>query len=183
MDAKELKELQHDKIIVYLMQEKTRQFIKDIVPNFNNVKHFSDGFESQYKNKSFYNLCMHNQDYCVQGTWSFLATILGKSLCDGIGDTVKWATAMESKSPMACRWPNLDCWSNDNLLQSKSFKHKIKIFQPLEKRPNWYRKKLQSRLQTPPPGRTHEDFTTSWQCLQLNLLWSASAKVINSLLM
>jgi len=34
----------------------------------------------------------------------------------------------------------------------------------------------------PPPGRTHGDFSTSWQCHQLDLLWSASAKMMNSLL-
>jgi len=94
--------------MIYLTQEKTMQTIKEIIPNFKNVEHFSDSCASQYKNKSFHNLCMHNQDYGVQATWSFLATIHGKSPCDG---HCKMSTAMESKSAIACRWPNLDCWS------------------------------------------------------------------------
>jgi len=63
------------------MQEKTMQIIKDIIPSFNNVEHFSDSCASQYKNKSFYNLCMYNQDHSVQATWSILAPIHLKSPC------------------------------------------------------------------------------------------------------
>jgi len=40
-------ELQHDTTMLYLIEEKTMQIIKDIVPNFNNVEHFSDACVSQ----------------------------------------------------------------------------------------------------------------------------------------
>jgi len=89
-------ELQHDTTMVYLIQEKTMQIIKDIVPNLNNVEYFSDGCAAQYKNKSFYNLCMQKQDFGVEATWLFFATSHGKSPCDGIGGTVKRATATEN---------------------------------------------------------------------------------------
>ena len=54
------------------------------------MEYFSDGYAAQYKN------CMHSQDFGLQGTWSFFATSRVKSPCDGIGGTVKRATAMES---------------------------------------------------------------------------------------
>jgi len=37
-----LEELQHGTTMLYPMQKKTTQIIKDIVPNLDNVEHFSD---------------------------------------------------------------------------------------------------------------------------------------------
>ena len=39
--------LQHGSTMIYLMHEKTMQIIKDIVPNCNNVKYYSDACVSQ----------------------------------------------------------------------------------------------------------------------------------------
>jgi len=40
-------ELQHVTTMLHPVQENTTQIIKDIVPNFNNVEHFSDACVSQ----------------------------------------------------------------------------------------------------------------------------------------
>lgn len=61
------------------------------------MEYFTDGCAAQYKNcKSFYNLSNHVNDFGVDASWSFFATSHGKSPCDGIGGTVKRATANES---------------------------------------------------------------------------------------
>ena len=46
--------------------------------------------------KNFLNICHNEQDFAVKCTWSFFATIHGKSPCDGIGGTVKRLTAIAS---------------------------------------------------------------------------------------
>ena len=42
------------------------------------------------------NLCHHEEDFSLQASWGFIATSLGKSVCDGIGGTVKRLTANAS---------------------------------------------------------------------------------------
>jgi len=82
-------------LLFTLRKRKQCKSLRILFPTY--VEYFSDGCESQYKNKkSFYNLCMHNQDYSMQASWSFLHTNHGKPLCDRIGGTVKPATAIES---------------------------------------------------------------------------------------
>ena len=52
---------------------------------------------SQYKNcKHFIKICHHEQDFAMKCTWSFFATSLSKSPCDGIGGTVKRLTSIAS---------------------------------------------------------------------------------------
>lgn len=90
-------ELLHDAVMVYLIQQKIVVVLKSTIHNLDNVEYFSGGCAAQYKNrKSFYNLCKHKADFEVDAVWSFFATSHGKSPCDGIGGTVKRATAMES---------------------------------------------------------------------------------------
>ena len=90
-------ELQHDTAMVYLIQAKTIEILQSAILDLCSVEYFSDGCAAQYKNKkSFYNLCKHESDFGVQASWSFFGTSHGKSPCDGIGGTVKRATAMES---------------------------------------------------------------------------------------
>ena len=56
-----LSELQHDAVMVYLIQQKTTEVLKNAIPDLDN---FSDGCAAQYKNKkSFYNLYMHITDF------------------------------------------------------------------------------------------------------------------------
>ena len=83
-------ELQHDSVIVYLIQLKTLETLKGVISNLESVEYFTDGCAAQYKNKkSFYNLCKHQEDFGIRAAWSFFATSHGKSPCDGIGGTVK----------------------------------------------------------------------------------------------
>lgn len=83
--------LHHDTIAVYLFQ---RCFI------FSPVKipfYFSDGAESQYKNrKNFINLCHHYIDFGITAGWHFSATSHGKGAFDGVGGTVKRPAARVS---------------------------------------------------------------------------------------
>ena len=90
-------ELLHDTVMVHLIQCKTINFLKNLIPELKFVEYFSDGCAAQYKNrKCFYNLCLHEKELGVKAAWSFFATSHGKSPCDGIGGTVKRLTAMES---------------------------------------------------------------------------------------
>jgi hypothetical protein len=61
------------------------------------VHSFSDGCAGQYKNcKNFLNLCYHKEDFGIDCIWNFFATSHGKSLCDGVGGTVKRLAARAS---------------------------------------------------------------------------------------
>ena len=65
-------------------------FIKENLPSVKNIEYFSDGCAGQYKSfKAFLNLSHHQSDFALDATWTFFATSHGKSLCDGIGGTVK----------------------------------------------------------------------------------------------
>ncbi len=58
---------------------------------------FFRGCAGQYRNRfNFLNLLHHEQDFHVQAEWHFFATSHGKNACDGIGGTVKRATAKAS---------------------------------------------------------------------------------------
>ena len=59
--------------------------------------HFSDRCAAQCKNRyNFTNLCYHEEDLGLKCEWNFFATSHGKNVCDGIGGTVKLATACAS---------------------------------------------------------------------------------------
>ena len=67
------------------------------LPFVKKVVYFSDGAASQYKNdKAFINRCFHQQDHNLKAESNFLATNHGKSLCDGVGGTVKRLVANSS---------------------------------------------------------------------------------------
>ena len=80
----------------------TIKYVHDnITEALSKVHYFSDGCAGQYKNcKNFLNLCLHNSDFWVKCEWNFFATSHGKSLCDGIGGTVKWLVTRAS-----LQWP------------------------------------------------------------------------------
>ena len=67
--------------------------------NVNNIKiihYHSDDAPSQYKNnKGLVNLCHHRLDQGIDALWNFFATSHGKSVCDGIGVTVKQLARMQ----------------------------------------------------------------------------------------
>ena len=85
----------HDVSFVYKVMEAAVEFIKTrLIPDIKTIHYFSDGCAGQYKNqKHFYNLCFHGSDFPVDCEWNIFATSHGKSLCDGIGGTVKRVTA------------------------------------------------------------------------------------------
>ena len=59
--------------------------------------YFSDGAESQYKNrKNSLNLCHHKDDFGISAEWHFSATSHGNGACDGLGGTVKQLVARAS---------------------------------------------------------------------------------------
>ena len=43
--------------------------------------------------------CYHEDDFEVKAEWNFFATSHGKSVCDGIGGTIKRAVAKNSVRP------------------------------------------------------------------------------------
>ena len=83
-------DLNHDTSFVYRLQELLCNFLRETMPNIKTIKYWSDGCAGQYKNyKNKINLCMHQEDFGLNATWSFFATSHGKSPCDGVGGTVK----------------------------------------------------------------------------------------------
>ena len=83
-------DLNHDTSFVYRLQELLCNFLRETMPNIKTIKYWSDGCAGQYKNyKNMINLCMHQEDFGLNATWSFFATSHGKSPCDGVGGTVK----------------------------------------------------------------------------------------------
>ena len=90
-------DLQHDVVFVYETQKIVIQFLKNKFPHVKSLHYFSDGCAAQYKNcKNFLNLCYHQKEFNIKACWSFFATSHGKSLCDGIGGTVKRVITRES---------------------------------------------------------------------------------------
>ena len=51
----------------------------------------------QYKNrKNFLNICKHKNDTDIDAEWHYFVTSHGKSVCDGLGRTIKrFATALQ----------------------------------------------------------------------------------------
>ena len=91
-------DLTHDTCFVYEVMKQTVNIIREEIFTTPILMHyFSDGCAGQYKNrKNFINLCLHEKDFNIKCVWSFFATSHGKSLCDGIGGTLKRLTARAS---------------------------------------------------------------------------------------
>lgn len=83
-------DLNHDVPFVYCVQQNTTEYLKVHFPKISKVEYITDGCSAQYKNfKSMMNLCKHKSDFGLDACWSFHATSHGKTVCDGIGGTVK----------------------------------------------------------------------------------------------
>lgn len=90
-------ETKHNTSVVHAFQTQLIPEIKKIIPHLTKIYYFSDGCSGQYKNKfNFVNIAHHVEDFGVTCEWHFYATSHGKNACDGVGGTVKRATAMES---------------------------------------------------------------------------------------
>lgn len=88
---------QHNTAMVHTFISKLLSYLKVHHPNLTKIHYFSDGCAGQYKNRyNFINLCYHEQDFGLSCEWNFFATSHGKTACDGIGGTVKRATARAS---------------------------------------------------------------------------------------
>ena len=90
-------DMTHDVCMVYEVQRSVINEIKEMLPLVSKIEYFSDGCAGQYKNRNnFKNLSLHKQDFGLDAEWVFFTTSHGKSPCDGIGGTVKRATAKTS---------------------------------------------------------------------------------------
>ena len=89
--------LKHNAAMVHCFLKELIPALKARIPGLEKVHYFSDGCAAQYKNRfNFVNICRHLQDFGVECEWHFFGTSHGKNSCDGIGGTVKRATARES---------------------------------------------------------------------------------------
>lgn len=83
-------DMEHDVGFVYAVQKDIMAWLTQHYPQVRKVHYFTDGCAAQYKNrKSFKNLCEHKNDFSIDAEHSFFATSHGKSVCDGLGGTVK----------------------------------------------------------------------------------------------
>ena len=90
-------ETKHSASMVYEFLRHLIPEVQKLIPGLNKIHYFSDGCAGQYKNKfNFINIAHHATDFGISCEWHFFATSHGKSACDGIGGTVKRATAKES---------------------------------------------------------------------------------------
>lgn len=88
--------LDHSTAAVYTFQKHLMKIIQKL-STIKKVHYFSDGCKAQYKNRfNFINLCYHEHDFEVKAEWNFFATSHGKSVCDGIGGTIKRGVAKAS---------------------------------------------------------------------------------------
>ena len=101
--------------MVHLIQQLITEHLKVTLPQIRKLEYFSDGCAGQYKNKkNFYNLCQHEKDFGLEGTWNFFATSHGKSPCDGIDGTVE--SHCQSKSAKTKRESYINTTTDVQLL-------------------------------------------------------------------
>ena len=79
--------------MVYSFILKLMTYIKFRCPQLKKVHYFSNGCAGQHKNR--HNVT-NEEDFGLSCEWHFLATSHGKNASDGIGGTVKRATAHAS---------------------------------------------------------------------------------------
>ena len=90
-------ETKHSASMVHEFLSRLIPELQKLIPGLCKIHYFSDGCAGQYKNKfNFINISSHTTDFGIACEWHFFATSHGKSACDGIGGTVKRATAKES---------------------------------------------------------------------------------------
>ena len=90
-------DITHDETYVYKIFQLTIPILKKKIPNLSKLHLFVDGCAGQYKSfNSFYHLCQLKSEFALKVEWNLFATSYGKSLCNGIGGTVKRLTAQES---------------------------------------------------------------------------------------
>ena len=82
--------LKHHQTTDHCFLTKLLSLIRNNLPHITNIKYFTDGAASQYKNvKALINLACHFHDHKLTAEHNFFATSHGKSLSDGIGGTIK----------------------------------------------------------------------------------------------
>ena len=92
-------DLEHDTGFLYQLQKLLCNCFRLSYPGISNIQYFSDRCSAQHKNyKNFLNLTFHKQDFGFDAVWNFFATSHGKSLCDGLGGTIKRKLTTESLS-------------------------------------------------------------------------------------
>ena len=75
---------------VHYFLTKLFSLIHNDLPHLTSIKHFTDGAASQYKNfKALNNLAFHFHVHKLTAENNFFATSYSKSLCNGIGGTIK----------------------------------------------------------------------------------------------
>lgn len=83
-------DLEHDVPLVRKFQERVSNFIKENLPQIDEVEYVTDGCSSQYKSKGYFKLLAnHEKDFGLKATHSYYATSHGKSQCDADGGSVK----------------------------------------------------------------------------------------------
>ena len=89
--------LKHNQTAVHCFLSKLLPTICSKHPHLQNIKYFSDGAISQYKNyKSLVNLMFHEHDHQLKAEYHFFATSHGQSPCYGISGTIKREAALAS---------------------------------------------------------------------------------------
>ena len=90
--------VQHNSAMVYAVQRKLIDLVKQKLGNVAKIVYLSDGCAGQHKNKAnFKNLCWHQENFKIDAEWHFFPTSHGKSPVDGIGGTFKLTASRASQ--------------------------------------------------------------------------------------
>ena len=112
--------LKHNQTTVHCFLTKLLSLIRNNLPHITNIKYFTDGVASQYKNfKALINLAFHFHNHKLTAEHNFFATSHGKSPCDGIGGTIKREAANASLRATIDNQiitpEDLYCWAQNNI--------------------------------------------------------------------
>ena len=112
--------LKHNQTTVHCFLTKLLSLIRNNLPHITNIKYFTDGAASQYKNfKALINLAFHFHNHKMTAEHNFFATSHGKIPCDGIGGTIKREAANASLRATIDNQiitpEDLYCWGQNNI--------------------------------------------------------------------
>ena len=76
-------------VTVFAFLKVVLKYLKTELPAVKKIHYFTDGCAGQCKIRTISLISHHVDDFGLAAEWNFFATSHGKSICDGIGGTVK----------------------------------------------------------------------------------------------
>ena len=88
--------LEHDVEFVHAAQNVIVDYVQSVYPMVKKINYVSDGAPQHFRNnKNILNLTYHSIDFGIPASWTFCATVHGKSAVDGIEVAIKHRATRE----------------------------------------------------------------------------------------